>query len=310
MGETGAAAPDLSVVVTVVDSGRTLERCLEALAAQEGGPSIEVLVPFDHITPEVRAFQERFPQFTFMDMGTVFGGLQPRNPLEEHAFYDMRRTVALKAARGRLIGILEDRGVPAPGWCRTMISLHARHPHAVIGGAVRNGVDRAMNWAVFFCDFGRYQPPLHQEDAEYATDINISYKREPLMAVASVWQDGYLEMPVHWELRRRGYKLLLTDEPVTEQHREMGGFRAMLRERYHWARMYGRVRAKEIGTGERLKLTLAMPLLPFVLLARQYRQLSAKGFPMGTFFRAAPVTFLALTAWALGEQAGYLQAKR
>lgn len=310
MSETDAVSPDLSVVVTVVDSGRTLERCLQALAAQEGEPSIEVLVPFDHITPEVSTFQERFPQFTFMDMGTVFGGFRPRNPLEEHAFYDMRRAEALKAARGRLIGILEDRGVPAPDWCRSMISLHARHPHAVIGGAVENGVDRAMNWAVFFCDFGRYQPPLHQDDAEYATDINISYKREPLMEVAAVWQDGYLEMPVHWELRRRGYKLLLSDEPVTVQRRAMRRFRAMLRERYHWARMYGQVRAKEIGKAERLKLTLAMPLLPLVLLFRQFRQLSAKGFPMGIFLRAAPVTFLALTAWAVGEQMGYLQAKR
>lgn len=245
-----------------------------------------------------------------MDMGEILDGLQPKNPLEEHVFFDTRRTVALKAARGKLLGIVEDRGVPALDWCQEMISLHAHYPHAVIGGAVCNGVDRAKNWAVFFGDFGRYHPLLFDQDAEYATDINIAYKREPLMEVRDTWEDGYLEMPVHWELRRRGYQILLTDRPVVVQHRDMGTVGEMLSERYHWARMYGRVRGKEIGATERLKLAIAMPLLPFVLLFRQYRQLLAKGFPMVKFFKALPMTFLALTGWALGEQAGYLQAKR
>lgn len=303
-------SPDLSIVLTVVDSGATLERCLESLADQEGNPSIEVLVPYDHITPEVRQIGQRFPQFTFIDMGTILDGLQPKDPLETHLFYDARRTVALKAAKGRLLGIIEDRGIPARDWCKNMIALHGQYSHAAIGGAVENGIDRMKNWAIYFCDFSRYQPPLHQDDPEYVTDTNMAYKREPLMQVRPVWEDSYLEAPVNWAIRRNGHKLLLSDQAMTVQYRTPGSLCAMLGERYHWARMFGQIRGREIGTAERLKLALAMPLLPFVLLFRQFRQQQAKGHHMREFLTTAPLTFLLLLAWSLGEQVGYVQAKR
>ncbi len=302
--------PALSIVLTVVDSGATLERCLEALADQEGDPSIEVLVPYDHITPEVGEIGRRFPQFTFIDMGRILNGLQPTDPLETHLFYDARRTVALKAAKGRLLGIIEDRGIPARDWCRNMIALHEQNPHAAIGGAVNNGVDRMKNWAIYFCDFSRYQPPLHRDDPEYVTDTNMAYKRAPLMEVRHVWLESYLEAPVNWAIRRNGHKMLLSDQAMTVQYRTPGGLGAMLGERYHWARMFGQIRGREIGAAERLKLALAMPLLPFVLLFRQFRQQQAKGHHMKEFLTAAPLTFLLLQAWSLGEQVGYVQAKR
>ena len=74
--------------------------------------------------------------------------------------------------------------------------------------------------------------------------------------------------------------------------------------------MFGRIRGKEIGAAERIKLALAMPLLPFVLLFRQYRQQKAKGHHMAEFLRTAPLTFLLLLAWSFGEQVGYLQADK
>jgi GT2 family glycosyltransferase len=41
----------LSVIVTIVDGGETLERCLTALANQEAAPSFDVLVPWDDTSP-------------------------------------------------------------------------------------------------------------------------------------------------------------------------------------------------------------------------------------------------------------------
>lgn len=307
--ETPDLPPDLSVVLTVVDSGAVLERCLESLANQNGNPSIEALVPYDHITPEVGEIGKRFPQFTFIDMGTILDGLQPIDPLKTNLFFDARRTVALKAAKGRLLGIIEDRGIPAPDWCRNMIALHDEHPHAAIGGAVENSVDHAKNWAIYFCDFSRYQPPLAIDNPEYVTDTNMAYKREPLMEVRHIWDESYLEAPVNWELRRRGYKLLLSDKAVTVQHRVPGGLSTLLGERYHWARMFGQIRGREVGTAERTKLTLAMPLLPFLQLFRQFRRQQEKGHHMRQFPTTAPLTFLLLLAWSVGELVGYTQAR-
>lgn len=299
---------DLSVVMTVVDGGSTLARGLEALAQQEGDARIEVLVPYDHMSRGAASLASRFPRFRFIDIGEPFGGKIPRNPLEMHRFYDRRRAEGLKLARGRLIGIVEDRGVPEPGWARAMIRLHHEHPQAAIGGAVINGVDRLRNWAVFFCDFGRYQPPLLDPDPEYVTDTNIVYKREPLLAIRHVWEEYYQEPAVNWALRKNGTGLMLAGDAVTVQHRPKIGLAALARERLHWARMFGQIRGREISRLRRLRLCALMPALPLVLLSRHFRRQTATGKHVREFVLASPMMLFLLAFWSIGEFVGYLEA--
>ena len=54
--DAGRAQNDiLSVVVTIVDGGATLERCVEALHQQTGTVPLSVLVPFDNTVGDVAA---------------------------------------------------------------------------------------------------------------------------------------------------------------------------------------------------------------------------------------------------------------
>ncbi|MGV6850110.1 MAG: hypothetical protein ACWA5A_17190 [Marinibacterium sp.] len=301
--------PDLSIIMTIVDGGNTLRACLEALTRQTGGHNLEILVPYDHMSKEAGAMAADFPDFTFLDLGEVLGGQIPTDDLEKHAFYDTRRSGALHVAKGRLIGIIEDRGYPEPDWADAMIKLHDRHAHGVIGGAVTNGEDKVRNWAVFFCDFGRYQPPLSAENPEYVTDTNIVYKRDTIYSVKDMWDEKYIEASVNWELRRRDAGLLLTDTPITVQHREDLHIGPMLSERFHWARMFGQTRGREISFAQRMKYTLAVPILPFMLLLRHFMRQRQKGHHVGAFIKAAPLTFLLLLAWSAGEGVGYIEAK-
>lgn len=301
------AAPVLSVVMTIVDGGAVLTACLDALVAQVGVPDIEVLVPYDHVTAEAAALADRYPQFRFIDLGRILGGMTPANPLEMHAFYDTRRAEAMKLARGRLIAIIEDRGVPDPNWAETMIRLHETHSHGVIGGAVTNGVDRLWNWAIYFCDFGRYGPPLQSNDPEYVTDTNIVYKRETIMSVRNLWDVKYQEAQVNWALRRAGAGLMLTDKAWTEQRRPQVDTGALVAERVNWARMFGQVRAREISRTQKLVLCLAAPVLPLVLFIRHFRRQIAKGRHVGKFITAAPLTLFLLVCWSYGELRGYLE---
>lgn len=304
-----SVSPDLSIMLTIVDSGPTLERCLNALAAQDlDGNTIEVLVPYDHMSKDAGAFAKKFPDFTFMDLGEIFDGKVPSDALEMHAFYDKRRSEALKVAKGRLVGIIEDRGLPEPGWARSMIRLHAEKPHGVIGGAVTNGVDKLWNWAIFFCDFGRYGPPLSDDDPEYVTDTNIVYKRETLFAHQDLWDDQYKEAQLHWAMKRAGEKMMLTDKAITKQHRPPFSVGKLVKERFHWARMFGQVRGAEISSAERLKYCLATPILPFVLFLRHFRRQIGKGRDVGKFVMAAPLTLFLLFCWSAGELVGYTEA--
>src|SRR5687768_2787593 len=120
MNPADRPAPELSVVVTVVEGEPALSRCLEALTRQDDAPSLEVLIPYDDTVSEVGDLKARFPQFQFISLGRIAADPAALNPFSEHELFDRRRSAGLAAARGRLIAMLEDRGAPRADWARAM----------------------------------------------------------------------------------------------------------------------------------------------------------------------------------------------
>jgi len=300
--------PRLSVVVTVVDGGETLRRCLAALATQEDPPDLQVIVPFDDSVGYVGDLVAAFPGFQAYPLGPVATERPPESPAGQHELFDRRRAAGLAAATGRVVCLLEDRSVPAADWARTVDRLHSM-PYLVIGGAVECGIDRMLNWAVYFCDFARYQLPLEAGPRDYVTDVNISYKREALEKTRALWEQRYHETTVNWALRRAGEVLYLSPDPVVRQHREGLSLNAILHERFVWGRLFAYTRARECTSVRRLAYAVLSPALPFLLFVRQARGQFSKRVRRLTFLRVAPVTFLLLASWSLGESVGYITGR-
>lgn len=296
----------LSIVVTIVDGKDSLTACLEALKAQNSPPDLEVLIPYDSTIAWVADLASAYPDYRFIALGSLETEKSPESPAGQHELYDRRRAWGLECSTGEIIAILEDRGIPDANWASTLVRLHQRLPHAVIGGAVECGVDRALNWAVYFCDFGRYQLPFPEGSREYVTDVNIAYKREALEKTRSLWQHRYHETTVNWALVRDGEILFLSPEPVVRQVRRKLSLPKLVHERFDWGRLFAFTRAREAGTWKSIVYAALCPLLPFLLLARhgitQYR----KKKRIGRFVTAAPAVFLLLTCWSFGEMTGYL----
>lgn len=304
---TDAVDPEISVVVTVVDGGEALRRCLDALSSQERAPRLEVVIPYDDTMRDVGTLASRFPDFRFLDLGRLAESA-PRNEFEKHELYDRRRTGGLKIAAAPLVAMIEDRGAPRADWARAMVDAHARHADAVIGGAVENRPSDLKRWAIFFVDFSRYQAPFDNIHPEYVTDTNICYKREALWEVSSVWAYKYQEAAVNWALRDRGFALRLDPAPRTVQSRGPIGLRAMAGERFNWGRVYGEQRARSAPFPARIKWMAMTPLLPPLLYLRHFgKQLRVKRH-IGAFLAATPITLFLVTFWALGELRGYLDA--
>jgi hypothetical protein len=298
--------PALSIVVTVVDGGPALERCLLALRHQEGPDSLEVVIPWDQSLAGMDGISAHFPEFHFLPLGTI-ETMRPRfGPAGQHELFDRRRAAGLAAATAPLVAILEDRGVPRAEWARTLIQLHARLPNAVIGGAIENGRDRLLNWAVYFCDFGRYQLPFAGGPRAYVSDVNISYKRPALEAVRELWRERYHETTVHWALQRKGEELYLDPSPVVDQMRDSLRLGSMLRERIGWGRLFAYTRAREVTPGRRALLAASAPLLPIILFLRLAAHQWRTRRTMGRFILAAPLVAGLLAGWAAGECIGYL----
>jgi hypothetical protein len=299
----------LSVVVTVVDGGAALRRCLTALTSQADAPAMELLVPYDSTITLVAQLAAEFPAVRFVDAGPPAGQPPFSSARGQHALIDRRRAVGLAAATGDLVGVVEDRGVPRPDWAAAAVRLHRALPNLVIGGAVENGRDHWLNWAVYWCDFGRYQLPFDRGPRHYLTDVNVVYKRQALEQTRDIWREKYHEPLVHWALESAGETLLLTPELVVDQLRDGLTVTGLLKERLAWGRLFGSLRVRESSRVRRIALTAISPLLPALLFWRLIREQVRKGAPSGRLLRVGPATLALLTAWAAGEALGYATGK-
>lgn len=300
--------PVLSVILTVVEGEPALSRCLQALVDQRDAPPFEVLVPYDDTVKETAELEARFPQFIFMPLGALISTATPKDAFEEHELFDRRRAEGLKAARGRFIAILEDRGAPKPDWARAMVEEHARNQVAAIGGGMQNAALTSMGRALFACDCGRYQPPFEKGEVEYASDLNICYTREALESVRHLWTDRYQETRVNWALRDSGQRLLLSPRPIIVHKRGPQKLSRVLGERMHWGRVFAIQRGERWTPVRSLLAAAATLVLPAVLLLRHMRAMKAKGWSNAELMSALPSFLMILPAWSLGEALGYLDA--
>jgi hypothetical protein len=242
-------------------------------------------------------------------MGHVETTRPARSFAGQHELFDRRRSAGLRSARGDLVAILEDRCVPQSDWMQMMVSLHHQLPHAVIGGAIENGRDTPLHWAVFLCDFGRYQRPFKAGSRDWVSDVNVGYKRRALEQTRELWQERYHETTVHWALMRAGETLFLAPELVVRQVRGPLRFAALLTERFAWGRVFAYTRAREMSLIKRVGFIALTPALPLLLFGRQIKQQLSKEFRFSPFAAASPYLFLMFIAWSLGEALGYATAE-
>lgn len=298
-----AADPLLSVVVTIVDGGASLERLLNALSRQADPPPLELLVPHDATLGDLSDFQARFPTVKWLDLGQVRTERPASSAAGQHELYDRRRAAGLAAASGALVAIVEDRGAPRADWSRTAVRLHRDQAAAVIGGAIEPVRSSLINWAFWVCDFSRYGLPFPPGPARWVSDVNVTYKRTAIEATRDLWRDRYQEPVVHWALESRGEILYRSPDLVVLHQLPPQRLLPLLPQRFDWGRLFGSIRARHASVPRRLMLALASPIVPLVVLARHGRVQFRRGEGL-RFLRAMPLLLVMLTAWTVGEAWG------
>lgn len=301
-------APDLSVVVAVIEGGRSAIRaCLETLEPDSDSFKLECIVPFDDRLEAVEELRIAFPWVNFVDARQNVDAERFGQTSREH--HDILRAIGLREATAPIVALIEDHCRPVRGWSREVLEAHRRSDAAGIGGAIENDVDRLLNWAVYYCDFGRYQNPVPEGAVEFLSDSNVSYKRDALWSVKDQWYDAFHETSVNWELIRRGAILNLNSEMVVFQTRRTLRMGNALRERYVWGRSFAGTRVQEVSTPKRVFYTVFSFLLPFLLTLRIILQGFHKKRHRRELLLALPLVFLLETIWALGEFVGYLTGR-
>lgn len=304
--------PQLSVVVAIVSDTTNarcdvshLIGCLQALTQQVDPPIMEIIVPYHRRVEDIDEVKQQFPGIAFIYVDNL-KTLKGQSGSREH--HDELRAHGLAVARGEIVGLLEDHARPDPHWCARVVKAHNRDDYAAVGGAIENGIDHPLNWAVYFSDFSRYQNPVPAGESPFASDANISYKRSALEAIRPVWQESFHETRVNHALVARGQKLALSPEIIVYQHRSNLQLNKALRERFIWGRSYAATRSQVIGSAKRAIYVALSPALPAILLLRMTANVVRKDRGSSAFLKALPLTGLLTVSWSFGELVGYITA--
>ena len=295
----------LSVVVTVVSDTSEqagtahLEGCLEALRQQVDPPPMEVLVTCDARLRGIKELERRFPEASFIAAEKLRTASAGPSLADSH---DQLRWMAVKGEQGSITSEITAPLTRKLG-CALVDMLRS-----TIGGrwcdAERDSP--SFELALLFGDFGRYQNPVQRGPSAYVSDANVCYKREALQRVAGAWTDTYSESRVHAALADHGEVIALSPDVIVNQHRLNLRLRPALVERFVWGRSYAAVRVESVPGSRRILYAALSPLLPFVLLLRQWGNVVRTKRNQVAFLKALPLTFLLDVAWSWGEFVGYV----
>ena len=286
------APPLLSVVVPAVNTLADLEDCLRALEAQRADVALEALVVVRLPGNAGAEIARRFPWVrTF--------------PVPAGTTIPQMRALAIRAATGDAVGVIEDHVLVPPGWARRMLEALGEG-HQVVGGAVANAATaRLVDRAAFLCEYSQLIPPIPAGEVDGLTGNNVVYRRALLQALDAVLDEGRWEDRLHAAIRASGVPLTCRPDIVVghKKHYTVGEY---VSQRYLYARSYAGARVAGAPRARRLAYGLAALALPPVLLARIVRRLVAKRYALGTLVVSLPLQLLFVSAWGLGEVVGYV----
>lgn len=274
--------PPLSVIIACVNGSPAIEECLAALAGQ----AAEVIVA-DVTGADIRT---KFPWAKVL-------------PIAQRLTIPQLRAIGLAQSRGDIIAIIEDHCNVAPDWCERIVQAHTAHPDCVaIGGVVENGSsDRLVDWAVFFCEYSRYMPPLTAGQCADITGNNVSYKRAAFAGIDDATLNaGFWESTLHPKLLARGEKFFC-DPAIVVRHKKSFGFGYFVSQRYHYSRYYAGTLTGNWSVTRRWARGVASLALPVVLLTRIASRVKSHRKEL---LLASPLLAVFTLVWAWGEVVG------
>lgn len=283
--------PRLSVVVASLNGAGSLADCITSFVRQPRGNEIEVVVA------------ESSDNDMAAKICSQYANVRLFHFAERRSIPELRATGLLNA-RGEILAMTEDHCLADAHWVENILHAH-ESPSLVIGGAVENAAtERLIDWAVYFCEYGRYMLPVAAGPTVDLPGPNVSYKRMALDYFRDLLAPASWEPFWHWRLVSRGITLI-NDPSLVVYHCKNFTLRGFLDERYYYARSFAGRRVEGAPRHKRALFILAAPLLPPLLLGRIVGRVLRKGRHRRELFLSLPYIILFTLSWSLGELIGY-----
>lgn len=286
--------PALSVVLATQDSYETIRTTVSHLLRQTIVDRIELII----VAPtagQLKLKKEELAPFANAQ-------LVETGPIESIGEANAN---GIRNASAEVVVLAEDHCFPEPHWAEALLEAH-QGDWAAVGPGVRNANPAtAVSWADLFIGYGPWLLPAPGGEADFLPGHNTSYKRDILLqygdALASMMD---AETVLHWNLRSKGYRLLLEPEAVVA-HTNFSLWRSWLPVQYHNGRMFAGSRVRDMPAWKRLIYIIGSPLIPLVRLGRIAQQ-ALRARQLGRFATCFHALVIGLALDGAGQFAGYL----
>ena len=289
--------PPLTAVVVSFNERWLLERCLEHLVPQAQAAGADVIVVRRAEEPgddDPAGLGQRFPSVAW---------IRP----DARSTIPRMRALGVAQAGGAIVALIEDDCLVDTDWVHAVLAAHARSDAAAIGGPVEPGAySTTLDWAAYFCDYGRFMRPVLEGTARALPGNNVSYKRA---AVADVLRlsagEGLQEAFVHDALSASGADLRM-DATIVVRNVHRWNASAVSSVPYHHGRAFAGRRAAGWSLPRRALFAAATAGLPLLLGGRIL--LNGLRRPhVGRLLSALPWIVLFGVSWSAGELVGSLR---
>lgn len=282
------------MIVAALNDGALLTKSVEALALQADPSAVEVIVARDssRFADVDRArLSNRFPALRWIEAppGTTVPCL---------------RGLGITAARGSLIAMIEDDCIVDAGWCEA--ALASAGPYAAVGGAVEPGpYRRRIDWAVYFCEYGRFMLPVPPEDAAPLPGNNVVYARQALLDLPESERMDFRDAFVHCGWQAAGIPTRVVGTLVV-RNSNAWSLRHVTTVPFHHGRAYAGQRFARRSGVQRTALAVLALGLPFVKLVRTAAGTLSRRRFVGQLVLALPWMLVFAGSWSAGEMLGCL----
>ena len=287
------ASPTISIVIASKVGESFIDRCLVSIKAEADKYGAETIIVTPENAPDAERIGREYPWVKLVAAPGV------------HEVPALRAR-GVKESKGDLIFVIEEHCDAGPDWIERGIAAHQQGNFAAVGGPIFDAeYDAASDWTTYFIEYNSAMPPFPKGEIDLLNDANIAYRRDVLMDHLDLLDAGYWPMALHPTLAEKGAKFYMDPEMVV-RHLGPWDYGYYLGQRYLFSRAFAGVRARAESLPKRIIYLLIAPLIPFVLLLRIARTVSAKGQHMGRFIKTIPWVFPALVVYVVGEWMGYL----
>lgn len=288
----------LSVIIASYNSGKTIEGCLASLKNQETDKGFEIIVVDSSTDGTTILVEEKFPEVNLYKF-------------HERKFCGDARNFGISVAKGEIIAFTDADCIADRNWIENILKSH-HSPYYAIGGAIGNGNPESyVGWAAYFCEFSQWMPNSPAKWMEDIAGANMSYKRDVFRKYGKFIEGTYCsDTEFHWRLKQNGHSIRFVPS-IRIYHCNINKFAKFLTHEYEHGQSFARVRVKNKNFSylRRLFYVVFSPMILLKLFIKIGLINLKNRIYLLHYLKVLPLLILGITAWSIGESAGYISSR-